>query len=158
MYKLFRGLIRLWTIRLVLTGTILILAGTGLNHLVVRANGNVMPVAIMRGEILFVIGTEEYLDGFELTDAMDSAHRKMTSTDKLSFLSDRILIIPTKLGSLLENMCTILRLDKLCPLSASLRMASIGDLFIWVGIPFLFLSLVILLKKITIRLYDNYIR
>lgn len=158
MHKLFCGLIRLWTIRLVLMGTLLILAGTGLNHLVVRANGNVMPVAIVREEILFVIGNEEYLDGFELAGAMDSTHRQMTGTDKLSFLSDRILIIPTKLGALLEHMCTMLRLDKLCPLSASLRMASIGDLFIWVGIPFLFLSLVMLLKKITIRLYDNYIR
>jgi hypothetical protein len=158
MHKLFYGLIRLWTIRLMLTGTILILFGTGLNHLVIHANGNIMPVAIMREEILFVIGTEEYIDGFELVGATDSAHRKMTNTDKLSFLSDRILIIPTRLGSLLANMCTILRLHELCPLSVSLRMASIGDLFIWTGVPFLFLSLVVLLKKIIIRLYDNYIR
>jgi hypothetical protein len=117
-----------------------------------------MPVAVMREEILFVIGTEAYLDGFELTDAMDSTHRKMTSVDKLSFLSDRILIIPSDISALFENICTILRLDEFCPLSSSLRMASIGDLFVWTGIPFLFLSLVMLLKKIIIRLYEHYIR
>lgn len=149
MRTLFSQLLRLWSIRLVLIGAFFMLFGTGLNYLTIQANDNFMPVASTRGEIFFVIGSDEHLGGFESNDVMDDAHRKMTSTDRLSFLSDRILIIPNDTSALFENMCAKVRLTRLCPLSASLRMASIGDLLIWTGIPFLFLSILVLCIKIT---------
>jgi hypothetical protein len=112
-----------------------------------------MPVATKHEEILFVIGSEEHIVGMELTNVDDATHRKMMSTDKLTYLSDRILIIPNDTSALFENMCTKIHLTRLCPLSASLRMASIGDLLIWMGTPFLFLSLLSQFIKILYRLF-----
>jgi hypothetical protein len=113
-----------------------------------------MPVATTRDEIFFVIGSEEHLGNYISSDVMDDTHRKMTSTDKLSYLSDRILIIPSDTSALFEHICTTIGLAKrTCPLSASLRIASIGDLIIWTGIPFLLLSLLVLFLKMTYRFF-----
>ena len=141
---------------LVLIGAFFIVIGSDLNILVRRANDNFMPVATMWDEIFFVIGTKEQLGNVELSnfDSADGVHRNMTSTDKLSFLSDRILIIPNETSASFENMCTNVRLTKLCPLSTTPRMASIGDLMIWMGLPFLLCSFLVLLAGILSRLRD----
>lgn len=154
MRRFFFGLLRQWSIRLVLIGAFFVLLGADLNHLVVRANGNMMPVATMWGDILFIIGPEEHIGDFEPSDidTTDNIHRSMTSADKLSFLSDRILIIPSEANALLEQICTKIRLTKLCPFSTSSRMASIGDLMIWAGLPFLLLSLIVVLTGVMRRL------
>lgn len=143
-------LARSWTFRFMYIGTLLILIGSGFNRQVVLLNDNVMPVATMRSEILFVIGDDRYLTDYRMTDKLGDGFRAMTSTDKLSFLSDRIFIIPSETGVFLEKICTPLRLGKLCPLHRSLRMASIGDLLIWAGVPFVGLAL-ILLEMIILR-------
>jgi hypothetical protein len=136
----------------VLIGSILVITGTGLNYLVIRTNDNFMPVATTRDELFFVIGSEEHLGDYISSDGMDDIHRKITSTDKLSYLSDRILIIPNNTSALFEHMCTMIGLAKLkCPLSASLRIASIGDLMIWTGVLFFLLSLFMLFIKIMYR-------
>ena len=143
-----RIIFRLWSIRLVLIGAFFILLGTDLNLLVVRANGNMMPVATTPAEIFFVVGSDEYLKEIDSgEEEMDDRHRKMTSTDKLSFLSDRILMGPTDVSTLAENVCGKIGLDKLCPISTSLRMASIGDLLIWTGIPFFYIAFFVALTR-----------
>lgn len=147
----FVELLRLWSIRFVLIGGFFMMFGTGLNRLVIAINDHVMPVATTQKEILLVIGPEEHLAGFELVAVMGDGHRKMASTDKLSYLSDRILIIPSDTSALFGNMCTAIGLVRLCPLSAHLRMASIGDLMIWAGVPFLFLALLVLFRRILLR-------
>jgi hypothetical protein len=152
MQLFFSRLLHLWQFRLLLIGAIMLITGDSLNYLAKQANDGLMPVATTRDELFFVIGSEEHLGDYVSSDIMDDTHRKMAGTDRLSYLSDRILIIPNDTSALLENMCTTIRLEKLtCPLSASLRIASIGDLMIWVGVIFLLLSLVVLFMKIMYR-------
>lgn len=144
----FRIIFRLWSIRLALIGAFFVLLGTDLNLLVMRANGDMMPVATTPTEVFFVVGSNKYLEDIDSGEEdMDNRHRKMTSTDKLSYLSDRILIGPTNVSALTENICSKIGLDRLCPLSTSLRMASIGDLLIWMGIPFFCIAFFIALTK-----------
>lgn len=154
--KILLVLIRSWTVRFMYAGTLLILIGSGLNRQVVLVNDNVMPVATTRSEILFVIGDDRYLTDYRMTDKLGDGFRAMTSTDKLSFLSDRIFIIPSEAGVFLEKICSPLNLGKLCPLHRSLRMASIGDLLIWAGIPFVGLAL-ILLELILLKQFFFYV-
>ena len=146
-------LLRLWSIRFTLIGACLAILGSDLNLLVIRANGNMMPVATMKSEFFMIIGPAEFIDESIFKDITGNKHRAMTAADDLSYLSDRIMIIPSDGSASIANICKIIggdrfeTINELCPFSASLRAASIGNLLIWCGIPFSLFGLLLVLMK-----------
>ena len=146
-----------WSFRFFIIGSILIGIGSLLNFLVIEANKG-MPVAATRADILFIIGDSASApsDPFFSFTETNSQKVPLTSHTKFAILSDRIFIGQSPATLFMHSQCTAIGLatspqwEALCPFAAY-RMASIGDMFLWLGVvAFIFSPIYIMARNISL--------
>ena len=134
------------------TSLVLMLVGSLANLLVASENGGVMPVAMSKEDILFVIGPAKYgVTYFDVKGDLGVRHGPLRADSKLRLLADRIPIafplvhsrwIPAWGYSALDAARITPGEDSIC---------SFGDLLLWLGFLFAIPSMCALLTRFAWR-------
>lgn len=146
-----------WLRVLVCVSAMLMLCGATCNMLIMWANNGKMPLAIQKGDVLFVIGPAQFgVNYFPTVDTIKKyypQYQPLTENTKFRILADRIPIsFRLMKPNVLPTWCyKVLELYKIQ--AGEDTIASIGDLLLWPGIVLAFPTTLLLFARLLSRIF-----